>query len=69
MVDSPPFQLPRWSPGARIRCTKLAKIEDVLNLGINYIVKVGDNIDGDNDPMTNSTFTIRIIPVVAQIPG
>lgn len=36
----------------------ISKIEDVLNLGINYIVKVGDGI-GPN-------FTIRIIPVVAQ---
>ncbi len=32
-------------------------IEDVLNLGINYIVKVGDGIGTD--------FTVRIIPVVA----
>jgi hypothetical protein len=36
----------------------IGKIEDVLNLGINYIVKVGDGI-GPN-------FTIRIIPVVAD---
>ncbi len=37
-------------------------IEDVLNLGINYIVKVGDGI-GPN-------FTVRMIPVVAdaQVP-
>jgi hypothetical protein len=43
----------------------ISKIEDVLNLGINYIVKVGDDLD--SDPLTtNSTFTIRIIPVVAQ---
>lgn len=43
---------------------EVAKIEDVLNLGINYIVKVGDDLD--NDAMTNtSTFTVRIIPVVA----
>ena len=45
---------------------EVSHIEDVLNLGINYIVKVGDDIDGDNDSMTNSTFTIRIIPVVAD---
>ncbi|MDO9165754.1 MAG: JDVT-CTERM domain-containing protein, partial [Rhodoferax sp.] len=32
-------------------------IEDVLNLGINYIVKVGDGI---------GNITIRIIPVVAD---
>ena len=40
-------------------------IEDTLNLGINYILKVGDNIDGDNDPATLSKFTVRIIPIVA----
>ena len=33
-------------------------VEDVLNLGINYIVKVGDGIGPD--------FTVRIIPVVAD---
>jgi hypothetical protein len=37
---------------------EVSKIEDVLNLGINYIVKVGDGI--------GSNFTIRIIPVVAD---
>lgn len=43
------------------------KIEDVLNLGINYIVKVGDDLD--NDPSTTaSEITIRIIPVVADNP-
>lgn len=43
----------------------VARIEDVLNLGINYIVKVGDDLD--NDPgTTTSDFTIRIIPVVAD---
>jgi hypothetical protein len=43
---------------------EVAKIEDVLNLGINYILKVEDDLD--NDAMTNtSTFTVRIIPVVA----
>ena len=40
-------------------------VEDVLNLGPSYIVKVGNDIDGDGNPLTNSTFTIRIIPVVA----
>ena len=45
---------------------EVAKIEDVLNLGINYIVKVGDintaaTVAG-GDP---NTFTLRIIPVVA----
>lgn len=42
-------------------------IEDVLNLGINYIVKVGDDLDKDGDPLTKPTtqVTIRIIPVVA----
>jgi hypothetical protein len=43
----------------------VSKIEDVLNLGINYIVKVGDDIDGDGNPATGD-FTIRIIPVVAD---
>jgi hypothetical protein len=37
---------------------EVSKIEDVLNLGINYIVKVGDGI--------GPTFTIRIIPIVAD---
>lgn len=36
----------------------VATVEDTLNLGINYIVKVGDGIGPD--------FTIRIIPVVAD---
>lgn len=42
-------------------------IEDVLNLGINYIVKVGDDLDKDGDPLTNPTsqITLRIVPVVA----
>ncbi len=40
----------------------VATVEDTLNLGINYIVKVGDGIGPD--------FTVRIIPVVAdtQVP-
>lgn len=33
-------------------------IEDVLNLGPNYIVKVGDGLGGD--------FTVRIIPILAD---
>ncbi len=37
-------------------------IEDVLNLGINYVVHVGDFNGG---PSNTGTFTIRIIPVVA----
>lgn len=41
-------------------------IEDVLNLGVNYIVKVGDNIDNDGNAATDSTFTVRIVPVVAE---
>jgi hypothetical protein len=40
-------------------------IEDALNLGISYTLKVGDNIDGDNDPATNPKITIRIIPIAA----
>lgn len=36
---------------------EVAQIEDVLNLGINYIVKVGDGI--------GSNFTVRITPLVA----
>jgi hypothetical protein len=40
-------------------------IEDVLNLGINYIVKVGDDLD-NNPATTSSQITIRIIPVVAD---
>lgn len=45
---------------------EVSQIEDVLNLGINYIVKVGEDIDGDGNSATNSTITIRIIPVVAD---
>lgn len=42
-------------------------IEDVLNLGINYIVKVGDGIGtADSDGDGKKEFTIRIIPVVAD---
>lgn len=41
-------------------------IEDVLNLGINYIVKVGNDLDGDSNPETSSQITIRILPVVAD---
>lgn len=37
-------------------------IEDVLNLGINYIVHVGDFNGGSG---ATGTFTVRIIPVVA----
>lgn len=42
-------------------------IEDVLNLGINYIVKVGDDLDNNGivGDVTSSQITIRIIPVVA----
>jgi hypothetical protein len=40
-------------------------IEDVLNLGLNYIVKVGDDLD-NNPGTTSSTVTIRIIPVVGD---
>jgi hypothetical protein len=40
-------------------------IEDVLNLGLNYIVKVGDDLD--NNPVTTSSkITLRIIPVVGD---
>lgn len=38
-------------------------IEDVLNLGINYIVHVGDIHGGIG---STGTFTVRIIPVVAS---
>ncbi|OBT09380.1 hypothetical protein A9264_08910 [Vibrio sp. UCD-FRSSP16_10] len=37
---------------------ELGGIEDVLNLGINYIVKIGDGIP-------DGAFTLRIIPMVA----
>jgi hypothetical protein len=40
-------------------CYAIDDIEDVLNLGINYIVNVGDGITGGK-------ITIRIIPVVAD---
>jgi len=40
-------------------CYAIDDIEDVLNLGINYIVNVGDGIPGGK-------ITIRIIPVVAD---
>jgi len=40
-------------------------IEDVLNLGINYIVHVGDFSAATGNPEPG-TFTIRIIPVVAN---
>ncbi len=35
-------------------------IEDVLNLGINYILKVGDGIP-------DGKFTVRIVPIVADV--
>ena len=37
---------------------EMSDIEDVLNLGINYIIKIGDNIP-------EGKFTVRIIPLVA----
>ncbi|GEM79324.1 choice-of-anchor F family protein [Vibrio superstes] len=37
---------------------EMGEIEDVLNLGINYIIKVGNGIPG-------GTFTVRLIPVVS----
>lgn len=40
-------------------------IEDVLNLGIDYIVKVGDGLPDSNGDGV-SDFTIRITPVVAD---
>ncbi len=49
-----PTEFNTWANDARYA---IDDIEDVLNLGINYIVKVGDGIGGD--------FTIRIIPIVA----
>ena len=43
----------------------VAVIEDTLNLGINYIVNVGDDLD--NDPTTTeSKITIRIIPIAGD---
>jgi hypothetical protein len=49
---------------APISCYAIDTIEDALNLGINYILKVGDDIDGD--PLTTkSQFTVRIIPIAA----
>lgn len=42
-------------------------IEDVLNLGPNYIVKVGDiNALADAAGGNGSTFTVRIIPILAD---
>ncbi|MFA0066744.1 hypothetical protein BCU83_01835 [Vibrio breoganii] len=38
---------------------EMGDIEDVLNLGINYIIKVGNGIPG-------GTFTVRVIPVVSD---
>jgi hypothetical protein len=44
-------------------------IEDVLNLGLNYVVKVGDGI-GDtlitNNDIPGTAITVRIIPIVAD---
>jgi len=40
-------------------------VEDTLNLGINFIMKIGDDIDGDGDPGTNPKITVRIIPIEA----
>jgi hypothetical protein len=50
-------------------CYSVGVIEDVLNLGLNYVVKVGDDIDQNNNPATGaSQITVRIIPVVADNP-
>lgn len=41
-------------------------IEDLLNVGVNYIVNVGDiHPDVDATDLGSGTFTVRIIPVVA----
>ena len=50
-------------------CYSVGVIEDVLNLGLNYVVKVGDDIDGDGNNATGtSKITVRIIPIVADNP-
>ncbi len=43
---------------------ELGEIEDVLNLGINYIIKVGDGIP-NAETAEGGTFTVRIIPMVS----
>ena len=42
-------------------CYTVDVIEDVLNLGLNYVLKVGDNLG-------TSTITVRIIPIVSENP-
>ena len=52
-------------------CYSVDVIEDVLNLGLNYVIKVGDGI-GDTSIPTNdivgTDVTVRIIPIVADNP-
>ena len=51
-----------WFAADPLKRYHVEYIEDVLNLGINYIVKVGDGIPGGK-------VTVRIIPVVAATAG
>lgn len=57
-------ELATWAASPRY---SVDVIEDVLNLGLNYVIKVGDDIDGDGNPATGaSKITVRIIPIVAD---
>ena len=57
-------ELNAWASDSRY---SIDVIEDVLNLGINYIVDVGDinNPQGTKGFTGSTNFTVRIIPVVA----
>lgn len=57
-------ELASWAASSRY---SVDVIEDVLNLGLNYVVKVGDDIDGNGSNATGtSKITVRIIPIVAD---
>jgi hypothetical protein len=56
-------ELNTWGNNAKY---SVGAIEDSLNLGINYIVNVGDDLDGDTILNETSKITIRIIPVVSD---
>lgn len=59
-------ELNTWAASSRY---SVGVIEDVLNLGLNYLIKVGDGI-GDTSIPTNdiagTDVTVRIIPIVAD---
>lgn len=46
----------------------IGNIEDLVNLGLNYMVQVGDvSVIQTESPSSNTNFTVRLIPVVSTV--